>query len=363
MKNAIIMGEYSRQGGGIKFLHDVYHSMENKYSMDLITDRRFRYSDMKFHSVINTSYDYYEGIPLYRLYPRVIRLRNELSDIVYRLSGDIVLNLHPNIFLYRGDVNYLHGFSFLDPIIDEYGNIKNRFLFLMVKYSGIFKIYNDARFLTHGKYTRDISMKMFPVLGIEPGRIDCITLPVSIPRVELNMDRSNDVLIFGRINRNKGIDEAIHIASKMPETSFIIAGGVNRGDENYISSLERMNMSNVKFIVNPSEEEKINLFRKSSVYLHLNRKEHFGNTVAEAVWMGTIPVVPESGGPWVDIIEQGRYGFGYRDIDGAVDSIREALDADSSFRRDVYISGDRFSFPSFRDAFLSYLDGVFEGRL
>jgi len=361
MKNAVIIGEYSRQGGGTKFLHDVYHSLENEYSIYLITDRKFRQNDLNFHSVINTSYEYYEGIPLYRLYPRVMRLKNELSDIVHGLSGDIVLNLHPNIFIYRGDVNYLHGFSFLDPLIDEYGNIKNKFLFLMIKYSGIFKIYNDARFLTHGKYTRDISMKMFPILGIKYGSIDYITLPVSIPRVELNLDRINDVLIFGRINRNKGIDDAIHIASRMPGKSFIIAGAVNEGDEDYVSSLEGMNMGNVKFIVNPSEEEKINLFRESSVYLHLNRKEHFGNTVAEAVWMGAIPVVPESGGPWIDIIEQGRYGFGYRDIDGAVDSIRQALDADSSFRRDVYISGERFSFPRFRDAFLSYLDDVLEG--
>jgi alpha-1,2-mannosyltransferase len=43
--------------------------------------------------------------------------------------------------------------------------------------------------------------------------------------------------------------------------------------------------------------------------------EHFGISVVEAMVSGLVPVVHSSGGPWLDILEQGKGGFGYNTPD------------------------------------------------
>ena len=53
--------------------------------------------------------------------------------------------------------------------------------------------------------------------------------------------------------------------------------------------------------------------------------EHFGVAVVEGMAAGLIPVVHKSGGPWFDIIDRGRYGYGYSDVESAVKVIDEAL--------------------------------------
>ncbi|MEM2092139.1 MAG: glycosyltransferase, partial [Candidatus Bathyarchaeia archaeon] len=74
----------------------------------------------------------------------------------------------------------------------------------------------------------------------------------------------------------------------------------------------------------------------AKVLLHTQPSEAFGMVVVEAMAAGCVPVVPRSGGPWIDILDrrQGVYGFAYRNIDEAANIIRMLL-SNEELRREV----------------------------
>ncbi|MEM4067530.1 MAG: glycosyltransferase family 4 protein [Candidatus Micrarchaeaceae archaeon] len=351
----LMMGELSRTGGGQKLLSDIYLSLRNTYRISIITDKNYK-SDLGFDNVFRTSYTYSENLSKIQIFFRVLKLRKEIQAILKNNSYDLVFNNHPNIFISKGDINYLHGFSFLDPVIDENGNIKNKLLYEAIKRSGLYRIYDKANFLTHGKYTMDLSKKMFPLLGIVPGSIEYIFIPSGNFK-EVNLrDKENVVLTFGRINREKELETVLDTAQRMNDTKFVIAGAVNEGDEDYFEMLKKTAPGNVKFIANPDENEKAKIFERAKVFLHTRRKEHFGITVAEAISYGCIPVVPQSGGPWVDIVERGKYGLGY--IDKPDEQIKYALGEGIEFTKTILQSRERFSFETFREKIIDYFQRI-----
>ncbi len=353
------MEEFSRTGGGQTFFSRFYNAVIENNELSLITDKNSK-SNLQFSELFRTSFAYREGINLLTLVLSVKRLRKEIGEIMARHNYDIVFNNHPNMFLYNGDVNYLHGFSFLDSIIDENGEIKNKYLFHAIKESRIYDIYDGANFLTHGKFTLDLSKKLFPILGILPHRLDYIFIPVDkFYNIDFS-DKRNAVLTFGRINEQKNLELVLNTAKNMGDIEFVIAGAVNDGDEGYFHKLERIAPSNLKIVKNPNEEEKVNLYRRAKVYLHAKRNEHYGIAVADAISYGCVPVVPESGGPWVDIIEMGNYGIGYKE--NPVDAIKNALDVNLEFSKTILQSRVRFSAPIFTERLLDFLDSTVKNK-
>ena len=351
----LMMDEFSRMGGGQELFLDVYSALKEKHELSLITNVSFR-NDIYFHNVNRTSYSYHEGLNVISLYFQVMRLKKEISTIMRNANYDLVFNNHPNIFLFKSDINYLHGFSFLDPVIDENGKITNNLIYLIIKSSGIYKIYNDANFFTHGKYTMELSKKMFPNLSIRPRSMDYANTPVS-EFINVNISEKEDfVLTFGRINVYKNLEIVLKTAEKLREIKFVIAGAVYKGDESYVRMLKKNVPRNVKIVENPDEIEKKKLFMKAKVYFHTNKKEHYGVTVAEAISFGCVPVVPESGGPWIDIAEKGKFGFGYRGEPEEV--IKVALGAGKEMIKTIYESRERFSFSTFKEKILNYFDKI-----
>ena len=101
---------------------------------------------------------------------------------------------------------------------------------------------------------------------------------------------------------------------------------------------------NLEIKANINEHEKIQLLKKASIYIHLNRREHYGLSILEAMSYGLVPIVPESGGPWEDIIEHGKYGYGFNSVDDAVEQIKNI---DFNIVNTIIYSMDRFSFKNF----------------
>jgi len=71
---------------------------------------------------------------------------------------------------------------------------------------------------------------------------------------------------------------------------------------------------------------------------------------------GCVSVVPKSGSPWIDIVEEGEYGLGYDSIPD--DEIRIAMAADNEFLKTIIQSRERFSFSPFRERVLDYFGGI-----
>ncbi len=339
----LLIDEFSRIGGGqilSKLLLDYFN--KNYGQTYLAVDREHTY--IEYENIIKTPYYFRENMKLPFLYYYVARtkkfLRHRIQD-----QFDLVFNNHPNMFLYKANINALHGFSFLDQIIDEYGNIKNKIIFNFIKKSGMYNLYNNANFYVNSNYTLKISRKLFPMLNIKPNLMKVLYHPIQgRNNLESSEKDKNLVISIGRIDIRKNYGLLLRIAEKLKNYRFIIAGALNAGDEKYYKNLMRNKPENLEIKANINEHEKIQLLKKASIYIHLNRREHYGLSILEAMSYGLVPIVPESGGPWEDIIEHGKYGYGFNSVDDAVEQIKNI---DFNIVNTIIYSMDRFSFKNF----------------
>jgi len=147
--------------------------------------------------------------------------------------------------------------------------------------------------------------------------------PVDVERylpLSRHRERDNVVVAVGRLEPMKNLDIVLEVAKEVREAMFVILG-VGRSS-NYYAALVRKARAyglegRVKILLNVSEEQKTEILKRAKVYLHPTKHEHFGIAVVEAMSSGLIPVVHRSGGPWTDIVEFGRYGFGFSNFEEA----------------------------------------------
>jgi glycosyltransferase involved in cell wall biosynthesis len=71
--------------------------------------------------------------------------------------------------------------------------------------------------------------------------------------------------------------------------------------------------------------------------------------VVEAMAAGLIPIVHKSGGPWIDIVERGKYGRGFNSVDELIYHINTAIDSRYEFMARLVTERARFfSFHAFK---------------
>ncbi len=343
---AAVIDEFSRIGGG-QVLSNILidYLNKNNYNTYVEVDYSHNYLNYNKNKIIETPYKFYENMNIIKLYYYVKKTEKFLSNYNKKNNFDFIFNNHPNMFLHKSNINAMHGFSFLDPIIDEYGNIMNKKFFYFIKQTKLYKIYNNANFYYNSKYTCNLSKKLFPFLNIKPNREKIIYIPVE-NHIDSNLSMKNKKLIIsiGRINIGKRYCDLLNVAKKMPGYHFIIAGALNKGDEKYYEKLINLKTQNVEIKINISNTEKIDLLKKASIYMHFNRKENYGISVIEAISYGLIPIIPKSGGPWIDIIEEGKYGYGYESLDDIPELVKGI---DYSKSKEIIDSVNRFSYENF----------------
>jgi glycosyltransferase involved in cell wall biosynthesis len=161
--------------------------------------------------------------------------------------------------------------------------------------------------------------------------------------------RENLVVSVSRFRHGKRLDMIPKVARLVKEAEFIIVGisdGASKAVLKNISSLIKQLRVNdrVKLLVNQPLEEYINVLSSASLYLHTQPSEAFGISVVEAMAAGCVPIVPRSGGPWIDILDgmQGLYGFSYSNETEAANIIKTLLN-EENLRRDVAARASRRS--------------------
>jgi glycosyltransferase involved in cell wall biosynthesis len=158
--------------------------------------------------------------------------------------------------------------------------------------------------------------------------------PVNIERyltLSKHGNRESIVVTISRIEPMKNLDIIIDVAKEVKEAKFVVLGSM-QSSSYYAHLIRRIRMLNlegrVKILINASEELKMEILKKAKIYLHSTKYEHFGIAVVEAMAAGLIPIVHKSGGPWTDIIEFGKYGFGYSNLEEAKYIIHNLVNLD-----------------------------------
>lgn len=341
---ALVIDDLRRKGGGQTYALLLAKVLEQiGYETYFLTN--VDPGSSQFQKVAyQVSYNFMENSSAISDLFKIIRLRRQLRNLDIE-KFDITVNNHPNVFIKRGKINILHGFSFLDPWIDENGKLMNPLPQKFLRLLNLYGVYDQSFFSPNSSYTKEISTKLFPSLGLDAviGEVMYPPIPYREPNLS---EKKNQVLLLGRISPNKGIEEAVQTASQ-GSFKMIIAGYVNQGDEAFVGRLKKRVDQNVQIMINISEDEKDRLMRESSTILSLNKKEHFGMAIAEGMNFGCVPVVPRSGGQWVDIVEKGKYGIGYDSPNDLEDIILKSFNYDLDERKKIMRSIYRFSLQVF----------------
>jgi glycosyltransferase involved in cell wall biosynthesis len=221
--------------------------------------------------------------------------------------------------------------------------------------------------LTNSKFSASMISKFLGVKGL------VIYPPVNVEEylpLSRNRDRDNIILVIGRIEPAKNIASVPFIAEKVKNGRFVIIGSI--GSYSYYRHLVRLIKSlsvedRVRILPNASEWQKIELLRRAKVYLHPMKYEHFGISVVEAMAAGLIPVVHRSGGPWTDIVEFGKYGFGFRTEEEAVSHVENLLELKEieleNLRSIVIARSQYFNYEKFRNAIDKLFDKLKATRI
>lgn len=347
---ALVLGQYVNYGGTQYLAYQVIDNLKRLgFKVDLVTGKENNFLPKYHDTLIATNYPYFKVNSRTSILRNVKHLQKELKGKIND-SYDISFNNHPNTFLYKADINFLHGPSFIDSLITLGGGLKKNALFYLIKYGKIYKTFDGAFFLTHGKYTKRISEKYLPSIGVRPKKIEYIYTPV---KTDFSVDlysKKKTVLVFGRIMPDKQIEFVLRCAERT-KVKFIISGFLGKDQVNYLNELIAKKPDNVEIIPNPDDNTKRKLYESSWTYFHPKPMEHFGVSAAEAISFGCVPVVPKNGGIWEDVTESGEFGLGYSDLGEASEKILESLDLKISRRMEIYKSRYRFSYTDFERKF------------
>lgn len=355
-----IMEEFTRIGGGQTIAATISGILsESGNSVDLYTDKNHFFLSGKYSNIFKSNFSFNENMRAPTIFLKAIMFKKKLSKIK---GYDFIINNHPNIFLYKGDLNMMHTVSLVESVLDEKGDIEKPALLKFIGYSGIYEIYNKSDFWVPGNYNKTVSERVFRALGISSIRYHVIPLPVKIPeQVDISNKKRDQVLIFGRINVEKKLDLALEMAKKC-NLRFVIAGALNPGNEGYYKHLISNAPENVSIVKNPDESTKHKLFSESGIFLHLRRRENFPISVLEGIAYGCIPVVPKYGGTWEDIVSKGDYGIGYESVEDGAEQLLMASGSSSEYRKTIFESRIRFSEKKFSEKLQTSISDIIENK-
>jgi alpha-1,2-mannosyltransferase len=192
-------------------------------------------------------------------------------------------------------------------------------------------------------------LKINPLILYPPVAVERL-LPLSV-----NEKREDIVVTISRIDPSKNLGIIIDVAKKVRSAKFTIIGTLSSYSyyHTLIREIKRNHLEErIKILVNVDEDQKIDILRRAKVYLHTMKYEHFGVAVVEGMAAGLIPIVHKRGGPWLDIVKRGRYGFGFENLDDIVNTIEFILGLDRDTLGELQSSiaerAKAFSFDNFK---------------
>jgi glycosyltransferase involved in cell wall biosynthesis len=179
-----------------------------------------------------------------------------------------------------------------------------------------------ATILTNSIYTRNAIKKVW---NIDSTVIYPPCPQYSFPledKIKTNRD-TKTVCSLGRFIPQKEYDTILQIARARPQLKFNLIGGVTEDSIPYLNRLKNKAPKNVTFHVNATENQKMEILKRSKILIHSFKGEHFGIALIEAMSAGLIPISHNSGAAKEDNIVEEK--FRYNDIDSALNCLDRAV--------------------------------------
>lgn len=141
-------------------------------------------------------------------------------------------------------------------------------------------------------------------------------------------ERKDLVVTVSRFRPGKNLEVIPKIAKLVVTSKFVIIGPSDKASEATIKKItglaRRLGVQDkVQVLTNAPQSVLLQILSEAKVLLHTQFFEAFGMSVVEAMAAGCVPIVPNIGGPWLDILEQehGTYGYSYGSLMEAAEKI------------------------------------------
>lgn len=159
--------------------------------------------------------------------------------------------------------------------------------------------------------------------------------PVNIQKfmhAEKGRDRENTVVAVSRFLPEQNLDYIPKLAKSVQNSNFLIIGPSGATSKRTLGELNEMIAKfavkdQVKIVTNQPLSRLLEALSTAKVFLRTQPCDPFGMAVVEAMAAGCVPVVPKTGGPWFDILdqEQGKYGYAYSNLKEAAEEINTLM--------------------------------------
>ena len=208
------------------------------------------------------------------------------------------------------------------------------------------KMMLNSTVLTNSEFSRNAILRTFgvhsrvlhPPVDVDVFRNACLSAN----------NRDDSILVISRFHPSKKIENAIHLAKLLSQSSLGIGmkiiGNISPNGIAYFNYLcqlvRRYNLEKfVTFEINVRFDRMLDAMRRSKVYLHPLPGEPFGISTVEAMSAGIIPVVPDIGGH--NEFVPAKYRF--HTFRQGLDAIAAALGAPVSERIKISHSTQKYS--------------------
>lgn len=308
------------------------------------------------------------------IYQRIL-----MKFMVNRLQGrsDIVINTHSDHLFCYSDITYIHGVTSIESVSGALGlerynsSMLMKLYFLPYKYLIMTKLrpYTDndgMRFIANSKFTQE---RMKKILKISKSQVIYPAVDTEkYSRLTKSDSRQDQVVTIGRFTREKNLHLIPEIASKCPDyIKFVIvtaSAGVNNGLMNEFNfACKKFGVeSRITLYLDIPFEQKLEILKKSKVYLHMMPAEHFGLALAEACSAGCLPVVVKGGGQ--EEIVEGIPHSVYDEFSHAAELVSLAINSWNPVKSKEVSSlmEERFSKKNFSDQFCALIEEVYVSK-
>jgi len=269
----------------------------------------------------------------YALHLFMITTKNKPS-LVINMGGEIVGNLGNIVYVNAIPLRLMHLFPNIQPKPGIQWKIYSRL------YSMFLMLLGDAAgtIVANSKFNQNVIEKFLgkSALVVNPPVLSCRILS----RANWG-NRKNTVITISRFRSAKGLEIIPKIASYLEDCEFVLIGIVDSGSERCLKELseeaERLRVQDrVHIFKNKSYSFTLAALSTAKVFLHTQSTEAFGMSIVESMAAGCVPIVPRTGGPWLDILDQkqGEYGYSYGSVQEAAEMIKMLVE-NEDLRKEV----------------------------
>jgi glycosyltransferase involved in cell wall biosynthesis len=250
-----------------------------------------------------------------------ITMKNKTS-LMINMGGELVDNFGNIVYVNAIPLRLMHLFPGIQPKPGVQWKIYSRLYSMFLRFLGD----TTDVMVANSKFTQNVIEKCLGkrALMINPP----VTSGKIISRVNWRR-RKNVVLTISRFRSAKGLEIIPKVASYMKDCEFVLIGIVDNESERCLKDLseevERLRVQDrVHIFKNKPHSFTLAALSTAKVFLHTQSTEAFGISIVESMAAGCVPIVPRTGGPWLDILDQkqGEYGYSYGSVQEAAEIIK-----------------------------------------